>query len=248
MRTCSLLALTACVALITAHYSPMLAAQRDHRGFRASSKIQSQVARAASTHRRKGRRRWHTAHRHHAKHVKAVAAHYSPMLAAQRDHRGFRASSKIQSQVARAASTHRGKGRRRWHTAHRHHAKHVKAVAAHYSPMLAAQRDHRGFRASSKIQSQVARAASTHRGKGRRRWHSAHRHHAKHVKAVAAHYSPMLAAQLDHRGFRASSKIQSQVARAASTHRGKGRRRWHTAHRHHAKHVKAVLKTPYGGQ
>ena len=158
MRTCSLLALTACVALVTAHYSPTLAAQRDHQGFRALPKIQSHPDRDASTHRGKGRRRWHSDHHHHAKHVKAVAAHYSLFLAAQRNHRGFRALAKIQSHAGRDASTHRGKGRRRWHSDHHHHAKHVKAVAAHYS--------------------------LSHRGKGRRRWHSDYHHHAKHVKAV----------------------------------------------------------------
>src|SRR6266566_2083631 len=203
MRTCSLLALTACVALVTAHYSPTLAAQRDHQGFRALPKIQSHPDRDASTNRGKSRRRWHGDHHHHAKHVKAVAAHYSLFLAAQRDHRGFRALAKIQSHAGRDASTHRGKSRRRWHSDHHHHAKHVKAVAAHYSLFLAAQRDHRGFRALAKIQSDEGRDASTHGVKIRRRWHGDHHHHAKHVKAVAAHYSLFLAAQRDHRGFRA---------------------------------------------
>src|SRR6266436_6705161 len=194
MRTCSLLALTAVVALVTAHYSPTLAAQRDHQGFRALPKIQSHPDRDASTHRGKGRRRWHSDHHHHAKHVKAAAAHYSLFLAAQRNHRGFRALAKIQSHAGRDASTHRGKGRRRWHSDNHHHAQHVKAVAAHYSLLLAAQRNHRGSRALAKIQSHAGRDASTHRGKGRRRWHSDHHHHAKHVKAVAAHFS------LSHRG------------------------------------------------
>src|SRR6266446_1344654 len=153
MRTCSLLALTACVALVTAHYSPPLAAQSDHQGFRALPKIQSHPDRDASTHRGKGRRRWHSDHHHHAKHVKAVAAHYSLFLAAQRNHRGFRALAKIQSHAGRDASTHRGKGRRRWHSDHHHHAKHVKAVAAHCSLLLAAQRNHRGSRALANIQS-----------------------------------------------------------------------------------------------
>jgi hypothetical protein len=68
------------------------------------------------------------------------------------------------------------------------------------------------------------------------------------VAFVTAHYSPTLAAQRDHRGFRALPKIQSYAHRNASTHRRKGRRRWHGAYHHQAKHVKAVLKTPYGGQ
>jgi sulfite dehydrogenase (cytochrome) subunit B len=87
-----------------------------------------------------------------------------------------------------------------------------------------------------------------HRGKGRRRWHRDYHHHVKHIQAVAAHYSPILAAQRDHWRFRAFPKIQSHAGRVANTHRGKGRRLWQSSHHHHARHAKAVLKTPYGGQ
>src|SRR6266576_5707333 len=226
MRTYSLLALTACVALVSAHYSPGLAAQRDHGGFRAFPKIQNHTVRRAGAHRGKGRRSWHSDHHRHTKRVKAVLT-----LAAQRDHRGLFASPKIQSHTVRHASTHRGKGRRSWHSDHHRPAKRVKAVLT-----LAAHRDHRGLFASPKIQSHTVRHASTHRGKGRRSWHSDHHRPAKRVKAVLT-----LAAHRDHRGLFASPKIQSHTVRHASTHRGKGRRPWHSDHHRHAKRVKAVL-------
>jgi sulfite dehydrogenase (cytochrome) subunit B len=369
MRTCSLLALSACVALVTAHYSPTLAAQRDHGGFRALPKIQSHAYGRASIHRGKGRRRSghhrhakhvkaalalvasthrgfrtlpeiqshadhratinrgkgrrrsghhrqakhvkaalalvasthrgfrtlpeiqsHADHRatinrgkgrrrsgHHrqAKHVKAGPAHYVPTLAAQDLDHGLVALTKIHSYPGRHASTHRGKARGRWYSDPHHHAKHIRAGLT-----LAAQRDHAGFRALPKIQSRPERhvgthrakggrpwhskyhhdakhvkagltlAASTHRGKSQRHWHSGHYHHAK-FKAVALSQRAIkrrLAAQRDHRRFRALRKIQSHAHGYASSHRGKDRRGWHSDYHHHRQYVKAVLKTPYGGQ
>jgi hypothetical protein len=274
MRTCSLLALSACVALVTAHYSPTLAAQRDHGGFRALPKIQSHAYRRASIHRGKGRRR--SGHHRQAKHVKAGPAHYAPTLAAQDHDHGLVALTKIHSYPGRHASTHRGKGRGRWYSDPHHHAKHVRAGLT-----LAAQRDHAGFRALPKIQSRPERHVGTHRAKGGRPWHSKYHHHAKHVKAgltLAAsthrgksrrrrhtdHYhhakfvkavglsqrasKRRLAAQRDHRRSRALRKIQGHADGYASSHRGKDRRRRHSDYHHRRQYVKAVLKTPYGGQ